>query len=236
MAAYMGHVTGPIAGKKEVIPEAGFSFEGSREELVELKKWNRYLAIDSSIGIVGNIFTTLMTCLLSYALLFPQGILPDKYEIAVVQARFFEVSWGVAGRLIFLFVAACFLADTWIATLDAVSRIHTDFVQSFFPKLKKMDFRKCYYFFAVLFTCITSVTMLFNEPGPLILISAVIGFVGTVAFSFAILILNHKKLRELVPEKATPGPLAFAGLLFSAVAYLLLAVLYFGYLFFGMKG
>lgn len=236
MASYMGHVTGPMTGRREVIPATGFTFSGTREEQSRLKKWKRYLAIDSSVGIIGNIVTTLMTCLLSYALLFPLGLLPDRYEIAVVQARFFEVSWGVAGRLIFLFVAACFLADTWLATLDAVSRIHTDFVRNFFPRLKKIGFRQCYYFFLFLLTAITSLTMLFNEPGPLILISAVIGFVGTVSFSFALLFLNHKKLRELIPAQAAPGRLEFVGLLFSALVYLGLAVVYFGYLCVGFKG
>ncbi len=229
MAYYMGHVTGPITGKKEIISDEGFTFQGTNEELSELKKWKRYLALDSSVGIVGNIATTLMTCLLAYALLFPKGLLPQKYEIAVVQARFFEVSWGVAGRLIF-FVAACFLSDTWLAMLDAVSRIHTDFLQNFFPKLKKFDFNKGYYFFVVLFTVITAVTMLLNEPGPLILISAVIGFISTVSFSFAILVLNHKVLPALVPKKTGPGAWPFAGLFLAAIAYAVLAVLYFGYL------
>jgi hypothetical protein len=182
------------------------------------------------VGIVGNIATTLMTCLLAYALLFPKGLLPQKYEIAVVQARFFEASWGAAGRIVFLFVAACFLSDTWIATLDAVSRIHTDFLQNFFPKLKKYSFTKCYYFFIFLFTVVTAVTMLFNEPGPLILLSAVIGFIGTVSFSFAILLLNYRVLPAMVPQKTGPGPVAFAGLLLASMVYAALAILYFGYL------
>lgn len=230
MAFYMGHVTGPVTGKREVIPSSGFTFEGNSREMTELKKWRRFLVADSSVGVVGNIATTLMTCLLAYALLYPQGILPEKYEIAVVQARFFEVSWGVAGRWIFLFVAACFLSDTWIATLDAVSRIHTDFLQSFFPALRKFDFRQCYFVFVILLTGITSVTMLFNEPGVLILTSAVIGFVGTVSFSFAILWLNHKTLPRLVPAAACPGRWAFVGLSLSACVYLGLALIYLGQL------
>ena len=42
--------------------------------------------------------TTLLTCLLAYALLFPKGLLPQGYEIAVVQSRFFEASWGWLGK------------------------------------------------------------------------------------------------------------------------------------------
>ncbi len=227
MAAHMGRVMSPISKKQELIPSTGFTFQGTSQELSELKKWKKFLCMDSFVGIGGNILTTLMTCFLAYALLFPQGIWPDKYEIAVVQARFFEVSWGVWGKLIFLFVASCFLSDTWITTLDAVSRMHTDFLIHFFPKFRKLPFQKGYYFFILLFTAVTSVTMLFNEPGPLILMSAVIGFLGTVCFSFGILFLNHKLLPELVPAKTAPGRLAFALLLFAAVVYLALAIFYF---------
>lgn len=226
MAQYMGHITGPITGKREVIQESGFTFEASDANFLNVRKWKRYLKIDTAIGILGNIFTTLMTCLLAYALLFPQGILPQKYEIAVVQARFFEISWGVTGRLIFLFVAACFLADTWLATLDGVSRMHVDFCKSYFPRLRKIRFEKCYYFFIFLFTGITSVTMFFEEPGPLILTSAVLGFVGTVSFSIALLFLNYRLLPRLIPAKAIPGRSAFYLLLFAAGVYLILAILY----------
>ena len=73
-----------------------------------------------------------MTCLLAYALLFPKGLLPQGYELAVVQSRFFEVSWGWLGKILFLIVAAAFLSDTWLATVDSVSRIHTDCIYAFF--------------------------------------------------------------------------------------------------------
>ncbi|MDD5218486.1 MAG: Nramp family divalent metal transporter [Candidatus Omnitrophica bacterium] len=231
MAAYMGKVTSPFSGKKEVIPDEGFTFEGTDEELRKIHQWKRYLGIDASIGILGNIATTLMTCLLAYALLYPQGLLPAEYEIAVVQARFFEVSWGLIGRLIFLFVAACFLADTWIGTLDAVSRMHADFVHHFFPKLRKISFQKCYYFFVAMFTLITAATVPLAAPGPLILISAVIGFIGTVSFSFAIFLLRQKVLPKLVPEKALSGKGSNALMLLACLVYLGLAVLYFGSVF-----
>ena len=119
-----------------------------------LKRWNhwrRYLAVDSLTGICGNLFTTLMTCLLAYALLFPKGLLPNEYELAVVQSRFFEVSWGYAGRILFLIVAAAFLTDTWLATADAVSRMQADIVHILFPKSRRFELRHWYYFF---FGCI----------------------------------------------------------------------------------
>jgi hypothetical protein len=225
MAHYMGRITGPITGKPESIPDSGFT-PGNDEGMAHVRRWHRYLAWDIGIGVGGNLLTTLMTCLLAYALLFPKGLLPQGYELAVVQSRFFEVSWGWWGRVLFLIVAAAFLSDTWLATVDAVSRIHTDCVHGFFPRAHRIGYRKWYLFFLLLLTVITSVTVQLNEPGTLILISAVIGFVGTVVYSVALIFLNHVYLPRCLPAAARPGRLNLAFLILSCIAYFVLAALY----------
>jgi hypothetical protein len=194
--------------------------------LAHVRRWRRYLFWDVGIGIGGNLLTTLLTCLLAYALLFPSGLLPQGYELAVVQSRFFEVSWGVIGKFIFLIVAAAFLSDTWLATADAVSRIHTDCVYAFFPKSQCISIRTWYLLFLFLLTAVTGATMGFAEPGPLILLSAVIGFVGTVLFSVALIFLNHVYLPRYLPVAARPGRLNLVFLVLACVAYFGLATAY----------
>ena len=76
----------------------------------------------------------------------------------MVQSRFFEASWGWWGRILFLIIAAAFLSDTWLATVDAVSRTHADCVYGFFPRSHKIAYRKLYLFFLLLLTIITGVT------------------------------------------------------------------------------
>jgi hypothetical protein len=225
MAHYMGRITGPITGRAEAIPASGAT-PGNDEGLLHVRRWRRYLVWDIGIGVGGNLITTLMTCLLAYALLFPTGLLPQGYELAVVQSRFFEVSWGALGRILFLVVAAAFLSDTWLATVDAVSRIHTDCVYAFFPRAQSLSVRFWYLAFLFLLTGITAATMVFAEPGPLILLSAVIGFVGTVLFSVALIFLNHVYLPRHLPGAARPGKLNLIFLCISCVAYALLAVAY----------
>jgi hypothetical protein len=225
MAHYVGRITGPITGKPEIIPTSG-STPGDDEGLAHVPRWRRFLFWDVSIGIGGNILTTLMTCLLAYALLHPKGLLPDHYELAVVQSRFFEVSWGWVGRVLFLVVAAAFLSDTWLATVDAVSRIHTDCIYGFFPRARSIPVRTWYLFFLLILTAITSITVLLDEPGPLILLSAVIGFIGTVLFSVALIFLNHVYLPRHLPPPARPGGLSLFFLSLSCVAYALLAAVY----------
>ena len=225
MAHYMGRLTGPITGKAETIPASG-SVPGEDEGLAHAGHWRRYLFWDVSIGIGGNLVTTLMTCLLAYALLFPKELLPQEYEIAVVQSRFFEVSWGWLGKILFLIVAAAFLSDTWLATVDAVSRIHTDCLYAFFPRTQSVPVRSWYLIFLFLLTAITAATMGVAAPGPLILLSAVIGFVGTVLFSVALIFLNHVYLPPHLPALARPGRLNLIFLGISCVAYFMLAVAY----------
>jgi hypothetical protein len=225
MAYYMSRLTGPITGKAEAMPASGF-LPGNDEGLAHVRRWRRYLFWDVSIGVGGNLLTTLMTCLLAYALLFPKGLLPQGYELAVVQSRFFEVSWGPFGRILFLIVAAAFLSDTWLATVDAVSRIHTDCLYAFFPRSQAISVRGWYLIFLFLLTAITAATMGFAEPGPLILLSAVIGFVGTVLFTMALILLNHVYLPRHLPSAARPGWCNLIFLCVSCLAYLLLAIAY----------
>jgi len=226
MAAHIGRITGPITGKPESIPAVGYLPGEEPENQRRWRRWMHYLLLDSGIGVVGNLLTTLLTCLLAYALLFPKGLLPEGYELAVVQSRFFEVSWGKWGTILFLLVAAAFLSDTWLATADAVSRMQADIVYTFFPKSRRWEVRQWYYLFLGILTVITCSTMLLDAPGPLILISAVIGFVGTVIFSVAVLILNHHHLISITPLWARPGRFSLYTMSIVCIAYSTAAIIY----------
>ncbi len=228
MAGYAGKITGmrgdtASSAAADAPVAAGLIPAASSDLAVQMRRWRSFLLVDSGVGILGNLATTLMTCLLAYALLFPSGLYPQHYEIAVVQSRFFEVSWGATGRALFLVVAAAFLADTWLATVDAVSRIHTDVVQSLFPETRRRSARWWYYCFLGLLTVVTTVTMHWQEPGPLILTSAVIGFIGTVLFSGAVIVLVHRYLAVRLPVEARLGRMA---MLVTWIAYIGLAAVY----------
>jgi len=189
-------------------------------------RWRKYLSVDALVGITGNLFTTLMTCLLAWTLLFPKGLLPEDYQLAVVQSRFFEVSWGPIGKVVFLVVAAAFLTDTWLATVDGVSRMQADIVTTLFPRARARPLRQWYWLFVGLLTLVTCLTMLLDAPGPLILLSAVIGFAGTVIFPVALYVLNYRRLSGVLPPWARPGRTGALLLGVSLACYLVLAVLY----------
>ncbi len=226
MAAHGARLTGVGTASAQPSRPSGYLPGTQPDDVLALRTWLRFLRVDSGIGIVGNIATTLMTCLLAYALLTPQGILPQGWDIAVVQSRFFGVRWGPLGEALFLLVAAAFLADTWLSTVDAVSRVNTDIVRGFFPSAQRRSDRWWYFVFLFTLTAVTCATMPLAQPGPLILLSAVTGFVGTVFFSFGVLALNHRVLPRLLPAHARPSRASALALAGSALAYLALAIAY----------
>ncbi|NBV75812.1 MAG: hypothetical protein EBR59_07615 [Methylococcaceae bacterium] len=224
MSAFAGRITG-LGGNEEAVHSDGNLPADNQMSQHNWRIWRRFLSVDILVGIFGNLLTTLMTCLLAYALLLPKGLLPQEYELAVVQSQFFAVSWGEAGRLLFLVVAAAFLTDTWLATADAVSRMQTDIILTLFPKSRDWPARRWYYIVLAVLTLITSLTMQLDAPGPLILTSALIGFIGTILFPVALYLLNYRLLPAHLPEWARPrGKPWFLAL--SFLVYLVLAGLY----------
>lgn len=227
MAAWMGRITSPITGRPEVIPASGFVPDNSEPSRTNWRRWRRFLLLDIGVGIIGNLLTTIMTCWLAYALLFPTGQLPTKEQPVEAQREFFAAAWGVAGGMLFLVVATAFLADTWLTTIDAVSRVHTDIVHAYSPRLaRRWSHRTWYWIFALAATVITCATMPMAKAGDLILNSAVIGFAGTLSFCFALLVWNHFHLPRHLPAYARPGPISLVGIAIACVAYAALAVAY----------
>lgn len=225
MASRMGHIAG-LRGKKETILDSGFIPDHSDASQKESLRWLGFARVDSAIGLAGNIVTTLLTCLLAFALLHPRGLLPEGNDLAVVQAAFFEASWGPAGRILFLVVAAAFLSDTWLATLDAVARIQTDLTYHIVPAARARPFRWWYFFYIALFTVVTLATMALAQPAELILTSAMIGFAGTVVICGALFVLNFRVLAPRLPPALRPGAGAAVMLAVPAVSYTVLALAY----------
>ena len=208
-------------GESGIVPE-----ESDRVSLRHAKRWTRTLFLDTGIGIVGNIITTLMMCLLAYATLYPQGILPQGWTIAVEQSRFFEVSWGLAGRILFLLVSASFLGDTWLSTADAVAKVHLEMGAHFSGRSYVPGSGQGYKIMIIILMVITGFTMPFQEPDALFVLTAIIGFVGTVSFSWALVFLLHGPLKKVLPVPLKPGRFSLIALIIPATAYTALAVTY----------
>ncbi|MCG8585165.1 MAG: Nramp family divalent metal transporter [Pirellulales bacterium] len=227
MASHMQNITGFRSGMTPIRSGVGALPDDAPAAPERLHSWYRYLRFETLVGILGNLATTLMTCLLTFALLTPEHKLPSGFDIAVVQSEFFAVTWGQVGRLLFLLIAGAFLADTWLATVDCVSRMHLDALAAMWPGFGERDQRPWYYGMVLALAVITSVTMYIDQPGPLILISAVIGIVGTAFYSIGLILVNHRLLARKLPDALRPSRGSFYAIVFVASCYLALAIAYF---------
>jgi len=192
-----------------------------------LERWYRYLSLETLIGVLGNLLTTILACLLAFAILRPRGLYPVGDQIAVVQAEFFAEQWGHIGRMLFWLIAGAFLADTWLGTADGVARFHLDGITTIFPSIGAGNLRPWYYGLVLALAGLTSVTLYVGQqPGHLILVSGVIGFIGTVIYSAALLLLNFRYLRRRLPASIRPGRISMAALTVVIVIYVAFACVY----------
>lgn len=207
MARYIGRVTSPITGKPETIPATGYAFQDTAENRSNYRGFIRALCFENALGVGMNLFTTIVMCWLAWALLRPTGLIPEGWQIAVVQSSFFEVAWGPIGRSLFLIVAASFLCDNWVQLADGSSRFEADFVYSNWKWARRFSFRTWYYLFLALFSALTFITMPLAEPG------AILAFRGTIAFLVMglycpmLIYLNFHFLPRSFPSWVKPHPL-----------------------------
>lgn len=235
MSKYAGRVTSPITGKAESIPATGFAFEDTPENKKNYLAWIKYLRIDNAIAIGVNALTVMMMCWLAWAILLPKGQYPTGWTIAVTQAQFFEQAMGAIGRIIFLLVAAAFLSDSWLGIVDAVSRMHSDFVRNFFPWAQKLSFRSWYYIFVAILTIISATTVQMAQPGELLLLGGVLNFIAMAIYMPGLIYLNYKVIPEKFPAWTKPANITFWIVSIITAIYVVLGIIYILFRVFGIR-
>ncbi len=220
MARYMGRVTSPLRAEAETITSTGYGFIDTTENKKNYLCFMRYLKLESGLGVALNLVTTVIMCWLAWALLRPQGIIPQGWEIAVVQSTFFEVSWGAVGKVVFLLVAAAFLCDAWLQLTDGCSRMQTDFLYANYPKVHRFHFRTIYFFFVGFFTLMTTITLPLAQPGDLIIIRGVIAFMAMGIICPGLIYLNYVRLPRAFPSWVKPHPFSRAIMVLIALVYI----------------
>jgi Mn2+/Fe2+ NRAMP family transporter len=226
IARYIGRVTSPLRGAAETIPSTGYAFTDTDENRRHYRGFMHYLTIETSIGIALNLLTTVIMCWLAWALLKPQGLIPQGWQIAVVQSAFFEVSWGTLGKTLFLIVAAAFLCDAWLQLTDGFSRMQADFLFANFASVRRFHFRTWYYGFVGVFTVLTTTTVVLAEPGQLIILRGVLAFLAMGLFCPGLIYLNYVLLPRAFPAWVKPHPITRAIMIVVTAAYVAIGLWY----------
>ena len=231
MSKYVGRVTSPVTGEPETIPATGFGFEDSEHNRRNYRDWIKFMRFDNLFGILTNLLTVTLMVWLAWALLLPKGTYPSGWNIAVVQATFFESAMGVIGRVIFLLVAAAFLADSWLGITDAVARMHSDFFFTTFPWARRWSFRTWYYGFVVILTIVSATTMPMAQPGTLIILGGVLNFFAMTFYMPFLIYLNYFMVPKSLPVWTRPKRITLVVVSGISLVYLAIAICYMFVLF-----
>ncbi len=242
MASYVGRLTG-LREAEQLVPQEGYIFADNQANRAAWKRWTRYLNLDAGLAVVINCFTVSLTTLLAFALLNPKGVFPQGWKIAVVQAEFFESVFGQVGRIVFLIIAASFLADTWLGLADGVARQFADFTRSFFTterrdvallrlykgigdKVLSKSYKWWYFVWLFFLIFVTSLTMPLAQPSSLITITGVISIFAFVLYIPMLFYINYIKLPKIYPSFTKPSPISIGFLAFTWLVYVAIATWY----------
>lgn len=211
MGHYVGRIVNPVSGKAEAVAVTGFKFPETALNLSRWKGWMRYVRVDQGLvfwflGIV----TLFLLAVNAYAVLSPQGIIPEGLDVAVAQAQIFGNQWGKAGEILYLVMAYLMLFSVMWTVLDALTRIATDIIHtnSRTGKFKKLfawgssvSVHHLYYGLITAFVFMSALLVPFKQPLGFLIVSSVLGGLVMAIYMPILIYLNNMRL----PRPLRPG-------------------------------
>lgn len=237
MGKYVGRITNPITGKTEAVSFKGYTFLPEGRNMVHWRHWMRFMRVDQVLifWLLG-VVTLILLSVNAYAVLVPQGLVPEGLNVAVVQAHIFGENWGTFGFNLFLVMAFLMLFSVMWTVIDAFTRIVSDIIfvnarvgpfQKFLGRFKEVPLSHLYYGLILGIVLISALLLPFNQPLILLTISAVLGGVTMAIYVPVLVFINNFRL----PRPLRPG--IFVNMVMVAAAFFYLyfsvriALLYF---------
>ncbi len=211
MGKYAGRIVNPITGKPEAVGVSGYTFEPNKENLGKWKRWMRYVTVDQGVIFWFLGFLTLfLLSVNAYAVLSPQGLVPEGMEVAVVQAYIFGNLWGPVGFKLFLVMAFLMLFSVMWTVIDALTRMVSDIIHTnsrtgpnmkFFKWFHAVSLSRLYYTVIVGVVVVGALLLPLRQPLALLVISGVLGGLTMALYTPFLIYLNNVKL----PKAIRPG-------------------------------
>jgi hypothetical protein len=225
MGAYVESITNPVTGRPISTAISSYSFALTQENMDRWKGWMRYVRIDQ--GVIFWLLGVISIVLLgtnAFAVLVPQGLVPEGAQVAVLQAQIFGSQWGIWGERLYLVMAYLMLFSVMWTVLDALTRIITDIVHTnahigpqrkFFKAFGRYSVHKLYYVLIVVVVVIQAILLPFNQPLGFLVISSVLGGLAMALYTPLLFYISNFKL----PKGVRPGIITNVILAAAAVFY-----------------
>lgn len=223
MGARMGRNINPLRGHPETVPSTGFIFSPTEENLRSWRAWFTAFRLEQATTFW---FTTSFSIMLFFvaaaATLYPKGLVPQGFEIAVTQAHILEGILGGPGRYLFLLVAFATLFSTQLAIVDGMARTISDLVYVNFEAARRWSLSLWYILLVGVWIFAGSLLVLFPvDPLWLFISNACFGGLAMAVYCPLTLIINHRFL----PPGARPGYLSSLFIALAATVYAFFIVL-----------
>jgi len=236
MGKYVGRIINPITGKTESVSFRGYHFLPSEEHLSRWRAWMKFVRIDQGVIFwFFGLITLLLLSLNAFVALTPKGLVPEGLEVAVVQAHIFGNQWGAWGFNLFLVMAFLMLFSVMWIVIDAFTRIVSDvlYVNSHtgpFARrlawLRDISVHKLYYGLIVAIVAISALLLPWQQPLPLLTISAVLGGLTMAVYTPVLIYLNNFRLAKPLRPSWFTNLMMTAAFLFYAGFIIYLIVNY----------
>lgn len=229
MGRYIGRITSPLTGEEEPMPEVGYHFPHTPENLRRWRQWWRAANIE-------HLFSFLLTCivclvlltLISYSLFYTEeGTLAPGMErfgsgmnfvwgeAQLLQERFVFGRWV---RLAFLVVGVAILLTTELGVLDGAARVSTDILKTnYLRHSDSWTASRLYYCFLWGEIALGTTVLLLGLEEPLFLLNLAASLNGGVMFIYSLLLLYLSS--KILPRGLSISPLRFVVLVWSCAFF-----------------
>ncbi|MFQ5956470.1 MAG: Nramp family divalent metal transporter [Candidatus Brocadiales bacterium] len=222
MGARVGRIINPIRGQVEAVPSTGFIFEPTRENLERWRTWFLDFRLEQAVTFwFVTSFTIMLFFVAAAATLYPAGLVPKGFEVAVTQSRILETIAGRPGHYLFLIVSFAALFSTQLAIIDGMARTISDLIYVNFPRAQKRSLSFWYMFFAGAWIMVGCGLAVFQIPPLVLLISnACFGGLAMAVYCPLTLVIN----RRFLPEGARPGIISSIFLAIASLVYIFFVI------------
>jgi hypothetical protein len=198
MGAYVPRLVSPVTGKPEAAPTAaGFIFEPTEENLGRWRRWWRLANTEQAVTFVLiSLVTITFMSMLAYSTVFGEPGLANSVAFLEVEGNQLKSLVGSWFGTLFWVIGALSLFAAAMGIVDYTSRLAADVLKTSYLR----DFSESKIYFALVWGLVAlgSAILLagFDQPLPLLVISACVGGGMMFVYSILLLVLNRKVLPD----------------------------------------
>jgi hypothetical protein len=217
MGRYAPRLVSPITGQEEAAPDsAGFVFEPTEENMVRWRRWWRLANREQLVTFVLISFVTIvLMSMLAYSTVYGVPGLANSVSFLEVEGDRLGDMVGPWFGTLFWAIGALSLFAAAMGIVDYTSRLAADVLKTSYLR----GFSESRIYFAlvwglVLLGC-TILLAGFDQPLPLLVISACVGGLMMFIYSFLLLVLN----RRVLPEQIRPRSYRVIALIWAVALF-----------------